>query len=131
MSNETSFFGELSLSEWNSGAQYALRSLKKGDVQNALRQANYVVESYLKHRRGTDTRRKIINITTLVIMAIAIILGFASGEWVSTIIVGVIGLAFWGFLWDKIVYKRMTVENEFYDTYEYLIDEIEQLTTDQ
>ena len=123
------FSGEMNLDMWNSGARRASKALDKGDVDSALREANLVVDSYLKHRSGTDKWQKVVTIIIVAFIAIAIVLGIASGSWVVAIVIGVIGLAFGGFINNRIVDKRIAVDNAFYDSYEHLAEAINQLST--
>ena len=127
--SEYGFSGEMNLDRWNSGARRASKALDKGDTDSALREANLVVDSYLKHRRGTEKWQKAVTIITVAFIAIAIALGIASDSWVVAIVVGVIGLAFVGFIGNRIVDKRIAVDNAFYDSYKHLTNAINQLST--
>lgn len=128
MGSDYGFFGETSLGLWNSGATRASRAFEKGNTSDALREASNVVNSYVNHRLGTDRWQKITTAITLVSIAIAVIAGIATSEWIVAIVLGVIGLAISGFLTAKIVDKRIALDNEFYNTYERLKDMIEELS---
>ncbi|MBR4550552.1 MAG: hypothetical protein IKO83_11645 [Oscillospiraceae bacterium] len=129
--SEYGFSGEINLDTWNSGVTRASKALDKGDVQGALREAQYVVDSYQKHRRGTDKWQKAVAIIAGIFIVIAVILGISTGEWIVAIVFGVIGLVISGFLNNKIVDKRIAVDNAFYDSYEHLAGAIEDLTRNQ
>ena len=129
--SEYGFFGQTNLDIWYSGAKRASAALDKGDSQGALREAQLVVDSYLKHRHGTDKRQKAVFITAGVFVAIAVILGLATGEWAGAIVLGVLGLVISGFLNSKIVDKRIAVDNAFYDSYVQLASAIEDLSKNQ
>ncbi|MBR3059842.1 MAG: hypothetical protein IKG89_04440 [Oscillospiraceae bacterium] len=131
MSSEYGFSGEMNLDMWNSGTRRASKALDKGDVESALREANLVVDSYLKHRRGTDKWQRVLTFITIAFIAGAIVLGLASGSWLAAIVVGVIGLAFCGFLNTRIVDKRIAVDNAFYDSFEHLTEAINQLSANK
>ena len=124
-------FNEIKLNEWNAGLQRAFRAIDTGDTRGALYEARAVVDSYLKHRQGTDTWDKITLIAALIFVAFIVVSGVATGNWIGSIILGMIGLVPVGFLRTKVVDKRMALDNDFYDNYERLADAIAQLSEER